>query len=107
VFDGCFIDDDSFQMAPGFMLEDLKEAFQYEVFLSAHAEPYKVIRVVDGDTIVVNFHGKKEKIRLLNVDTTEGQNSTAIPEVMPSTPLTADILTVKTAPEFFPQNRLH
>ena len=31
VSDGCFIDDDSFRMAPGFMLEDLEEAFQYEV----------------------------------------------------------------------------
>ena len=31
VSDGCFIDDDSFRMAPAFMLEDLEEAFQYEV----------------------------------------------------------------------------
>ena len=30
VSDGCFIDG-SFRMAPGFMLEDLEEAFQYEV----------------------------------------------------------------------------
>ena len=31
VSDGCFLDDGSFKMAPGFMLEDLEEAFQYEV----------------------------------------------------------------------------
>lgn len=31
VSDGCFMDDDSFQMAPGFILKDLEEAFQYEV----------------------------------------------------------------------------
>ena len=30
-----------------------------------------VLRVVDGDTLVVNFHNKAEKIRLLNVDTPE------------------------------------
>jgi len=27
VSDGCFIDGDSFRIAPGFMLEDLEEAF--------------------------------------------------------------------------------
>jgi hypothetical protein len=31
VSDGCFLDDGSFKMAPGFMLEDLEEAFQYKV----------------------------------------------------------------------------
>jgi len=31
VSDGCFLEDGSFRMAPGFMLEDLEEAFQYEV----------------------------------------------------------------------------
>ncbi len=29
--DGCFLDDGSFNVAPGFMLEDLEEIFQYEV----------------------------------------------------------------------------
>jgi len=29
--DGCFSDDGSFKVAPGFMLEDLEEIFQYEV----------------------------------------------------------------------------
>ena len=31
VSDGCFLEDGSFRMAPGFMLEDLDEAFRYEV----------------------------------------------------------------------------
>ncbi len=31
VSDGCFLKDGSFQTAPIFMLEDLEEAFQYEV----------------------------------------------------------------------------
>jgi hypothetical protein len=31
VSDGCFLEGGSFRMAPGFMLEDLEEAFQYEV----------------------------------------------------------------------------
>ena len=35
------------------------------------AGQYKVIRVVDGDTIVVNYEGKPEKVRLLCVNTPE------------------------------------
>ena len=35
------------------------------------AETAKVIRVVDGDTLVVNFQGQEEKIRLIGVDTSE------------------------------------
>ena len=35
------------------------------------AAQYKVIRVVDGDTIVIDFLGKKEKVRLLCVNTPE------------------------------------
>ena len=35
------------------------------------AGEYKVIRVVDGDTIVVNYKGKPEKVRLLRVNTAE------------------------------------
>ena len=35
------------------------------------AGQYRVTRVVDGDTIVVNYHGKYEKVRLLCVDTPE------------------------------------
>ncbi|MBR6613365.1 MAG: thermonuclease family protein [Clostridia bacterium] len=32
---------------------------------------YEVVRVVDGDTIVVDFNGKDEKVRLIGVDTPE------------------------------------
>ena len=32
---------------------------------------YRVIRIVDGDTIVVNYKGKNEKVRLLCVNTPE------------------------------------
>ncbi len=32
---------------------------------------YPVVRVVDGDTLSILYQGKKEKIRLLNVDTPE------------------------------------
>jgi micrococcal nuclease len=37
----------------------------------ALAGQYKVTRVVDGDTIVINYNGKYEKVRLLCVDTPE------------------------------------
>ena len=32
---------------------------------------YKVVRVVDGDTIVIDFNGVEEKLRLIGVDTPE------------------------------------
>ena len=32
---------------------------------------YKVIRVVDGDTIVIDYNGTEEKVRLIGVDTPE------------------------------------
>ncbi len=43
------------------------------LFLSsiANAEQHKVIRVVDGDTIVIDYNGEKEKIRMLRVNTPE------------------------------------
>jgi len=34
-------------------------------------EPAELIRVVDGDTIIVLYKGKKERVRLLCVDTAE------------------------------------
>jgi micrococcal nuclease len=37
----------------------------------AVAAQYKVIRVVDGDTIVIDYNGKHEKVRLLCVNTQE------------------------------------
>lgn len=32
---------------------------------------YEVTRVVDGDTFVINYNGKEEKVRLIGVDTPE------------------------------------
>jgi micrococcal nuclease len=37
----------------------------------ANASQYKVIRIVDGDTIVIEYDGKHEKVRLLCVNTPE------------------------------------
>jgi micrococcal nuclease len=39
--------------------------------LPCFATPYKVLRVIDGDTIDIHYGEKKERIRLLNVDTPE------------------------------------
>lgn len=38
---------------------------------------YDVIRVVDGDTIVVNYNGTEETVRLIGVDTPESVHPTA------------------------------
>ena len=35
------------------------------------SEHYRVLKVVDGDTIDILYHGKKERIRLLRIDTPE------------------------------------
>ena len=40
----------------------------------ASAGQYQVIRVVDGDTIVVDYQGKHEKVRLLCVNTPESEH---------------------------------
>lgn len=33
--------------------------------------PYEVVRVVDGDTVVLNIEGKNEKVRLIGIDAPE------------------------------------
>jgi micrococcal nuclease len=38
---------------------------------TAKEGPFKVTRVVDGDTVEVLYNGKKEKVRLIGVDTPE------------------------------------
>lgn len=38
---------------------------------NAYGNTFKCTRVVDGDTIVVDYHGKLEKVRLIGVDTPE------------------------------------
>ena len=41
-------------------------------FQSAHAiTTFKVLKVIDGDTIVVNVRGNQEVVRLLGIDTPE------------------------------------
>lgn len=35
------------------------------------ANRYRVVRVVDGDTFVVDYNGKEEKVRLIGIDTPE------------------------------------
>lgn len=39
--------------------------------LPCFAEQYEVLRVIDGDTIDIDYNGKRERIRFLNVDTPE------------------------------------
>jgi len=46
-------------------------AFLITFPVMAIAGQYKVVRVVDGDTIVIRYNGKHEKVRLLCVDTPE------------------------------------
>lgn len=38
---------------------------------------YDVVRIVDGDTIVVDFNGENEKVRLIGIDTPESVHSNA------------------------------
>ena len=42
--------------------------FLFIPFIS-FANKYRVIRIVDGDTIIVNYQGNNEKVRLLRVNT--------------------------------------
>ena len=51
--------------------------------VSAYAGTYKVLRVVDGDTIDVDYNGRKERIRMLCVDTPESVH----PDQSKNTPL--------------------
>jgi len=39
--------------------------------ITSQADQFKVIRVVDGDTIIIDYKGKYEKVRLLCVNTPE------------------------------------
>jgi micrococcal nuclease len=43
----------------------------------ANAGQYKIIRIVDGDTIVIEYDGKYEKVRMLCVNTPESVHSDA------------------------------
>jgi len=59
-----------------FMNRSLKVIYLLTIFFIVNpamtlAGQYQVIRVVDGDTIVIRYNGKYEKVRLLCVDTPE------------------------------------
>lgn len=49
---------------------DLESLFQEEEVPAGHI-PVELIRVVDGDTIQVNYKGQKESVRYLLIDTPE------------------------------------
>lgn len=48
-----------------------KSAFSYQETAMDKQKLFKVIKVVDGDTITVNVRGKNESVRLLGIDTPE------------------------------------
>lgn len=52
-----------------------EEYIDEETPLPADAPLYKVLRVVDGDTIVVDVDGKSESVRMIGVDTPEINDS--------------------------------
>tara|TARA_B100000614_G_C14556047_1_gene495563 strand:- start:2483 stop:3109 length:627 start_codon:yes stop_codon:yes gene_type:complete len=56
---------------------------------AVHAGQYPVIHVVDGDTIDILFQGKKERVRMLCVDTPESVH----PDRSRNTPLGAEAST--------------
>ncbi len=64
---------------------------------TGYAGLYKILRVVDGDTIDVDFHGRKERVRLLCVNTPESVH----PDTSKNTPLgtTASLYTKEAARE--------
>ena len=60
-----------FSLKRPLMIFSLLIAFLLILPAVLYAGQYNVIRVVDGDTIIINFKGKKERIRLLRVNTPE------------------------------------
>lgn len=48
-----------------------KEQDYYTDNLDSNIGLYDVVRVVDGDTIVINYNGKNEKVRFIGIDTPE------------------------------------
>lgn len=72
---------------------------------------YKVTRVVDGDTIIVDFNGKEERVRLIGIDTPESvhpDKSKNIPEGEIASRFTKEKLEGKeVALEFDVQERDH
>lgn len=61
--------------------DNVKNTLNYYINLSSNStsnntsnissELYKVVRVVDGDTIIIDYNGTEERVRLIGVDTPE------------------------------------
>ena len=51
--------------------ERLLESVENDESIEGEYPQYDVVRVVDGDTIVIDYNGKNEKVRLIGVDTPE------------------------------------
>jgi micrococcal nuclease len=47
--------------------------FPYAQSLS-NLEPSKVLKIVDGDTLKVNYKGEEESVRLIGIDAPEGRS---------------------------------
>ena len=60
-------------LQPANRIRGLPGSSSYPLFFCGvvSAEMARVIRVVDGDTLVVDIAGREERVRLIGVDTTE------------------------------------
>ena len=55
-----------------FKLVNGKYVLSYDSYNSnISSELYKVVRVVDGDTLIIDYNGTEERVRLIGVDTPE------------------------------------
>jgi micrococcal nuclease len=65
---GCFRDYQEKVVSPNKSVGTVK---QEKAEKSPGIEFYTVVRVIDGDTIIVNFNGRKERVRLIGINTPE------------------------------------
>ena len=52
-------------------IESEKEDTNNSVVDISSLDEYKVVRVVDGDTFIIDYKGKEERVRLIGIDTPE------------------------------------
>ncbi len=52
-------------------IESKKEDSNNSVVDISSLDEYKVVRVVDGDTFIIDYNGKEERVRLIGIDTPE------------------------------------
>lgn len=50
---------------------DLEVSYDHELRSASVAEVYDVLRIIDGDTIQIDYKGVKEKVRMIGIDTPE------------------------------------